>query len=286
MTKLIIGCGYLGRRVARLWLDAGFSVVAVTRSPIRAEELNRQGLQSIVADITKPETLVSLPGAETALFAVGYDASSGLSRQAYYVDGLQAVIAALSSKIRRFILISTTSVYGQTAGQWIDENSPCSPKTETGLAFLEAENVLDTSQFGHNAVILRLAGLYGPGRLLRRSEDLLAGKPLNVKKNNYLNLIHVDDAAAVVVAAETLVKPPCKYIVSDGNPVTYHDYLAYLAKLLDAPAPKFIEPVSENTNSNRGATNKRLKNTKMLSELGVVLKCPTYKVGLDAIFSS
>jgi nucleoside-diphosphate-sugar epimerase len=286
MTKLIIGCGYLGRRVARLWLDAGLSVVAVTRSPMRAEELNRQGIQSIVADITQPETLISLPEAETALFAVGYDVSCGLSRRAYYVDGLRAVLAALSSKIRRFILISSTSVYGHTAGQWIDENSPCSPKTESGLALLEAENVLETSQFGHYAVILRLAGLYGPGRLSRRAEDLLAGKPLSVNRHNYVNLIHVDDAAASVIAADNMAKPPCKYIVSDGNPVTYNDYLVYLARLLAAPAAQFLEPASDVANSNRSATNKRLKNTKMLSELGVALKNPTYKAGLDSIIYS
>ena len=78
--------------------------------------------------------LHNLPEAQTVLFAVGYDATSGLSRRDYYVNGLQAVLKALSPKTQRFILISSTSVYGQTDGQWVDENSPCLPKTESGLA--------------------------------------------------------------------------------------------------------------------------------------------------------
>ena len=282
MTKLIIGCGYLGSRVALHWLDAGHSVAAVTRNPIRAEELKREGIQGVVADITQPVTLQRLPEAETVLFAVGYDSASGRSRREYYVNGLQAVLEALSPKIKRFILISSTSVYGQSDGQWVDENSPCLPKTESGLAFLEAENVLTASQFGSYAIVLRLAGIYGPGRLLRRTKDLLVGNSIVVPKDSFLNLIHVEDAAAIVASADVQGKSPCTYIVADGHPVKYCDYITHLAKLFGAPNPQFQEPMSCQSDKNRGSTNKRLLNTLMLSELSVLLKYPTYKEGLDA----
>jgi len=94
------------------------------------------------------------------------------------------VIKALSPKTERFILISSTAVYGQNTGEWIDEVSPSLPITEAGLAFQEAENVLADSQFGRCAVILRLAGLYGPGRMLRRTRELLAGKPIMAEKRD------------------------------------------------------------------------------------------------------
>src|SRR3989304_4517795 len=174
MTKLIIGCGYLGLRVAQQWLNAGQLVAGVTRNTLRAEDLKQQGIQPVVADITQPSTLNRLPDAETLLFAVGYDAASGRSRREIYIDGLQAVLNALSSQVQRFILISSTGVYGQTDGQWVNEDSPCLPKSESAKALLEAENVLAASRYGPRAVILRLAGIYGPGRLLQRINDLLA----------------------------------------------------------------------------------------------------------------
>jgi nucleoside-diphosphate-sugar epimerase len=284
MTKLIVGCGYLGYRVAQHWLEAGQAVVGVTRSPAGAEGLKQQGIQGVAADITRPATLDGLPEAETALFAVGYDATSGLSRRDYYVNGLRAVLKALSPKTERFILISSTAVYGQTDGQWIDEDSACQPKTESGKALLEAENVLAASRFGPCAVILRLAGIYGPGRLLRKEKDLLAGKPIVAVKDRYLNLIHVDDAATIVTALDKHHKLPCIYLVSDGHPVKYCDYITHLAKLLNVTDPQFQEPIAGQTIQNRRLSNKRISNARILRELCVQLEYPTYKEGLNAVF--
>ncbi len=285
MTKLIVGCGYLGSRVARLWIDDGQSVAALTRSCARADELKQRGIQSVVADITQPATLDNLPEAETVLFAVGYDSARGYSRREYYINGLRAIVNTLSPKTQRFILISSTSVYGQTDGQWVDKNSPCVPKTESGWAFLETEKALAASQFGPCAIILRLAGLYGPGRILRRANELLAGKPIIALKERFTNLIHVEDAAAAVIAADKLAKPPCNYIVADGHPVQYQDYIAYLAELLGATPPEFVEVSSSEFNQSRRLTNKRLSNAKMLVELDVHLKYPTYKEGLNAVLN-
>ncbi len=282
MTKLIIGCGYLGCRVAKRWLETGQAVVGVTRRPARAEELKQQGIQGLVADITRPATLDGLPEAETVLFTVGYDIASGQSRRDYFVNGLRSLFMALSPKTDRFILISSTAVYGQTEGQRVDEDSPCQPKTESGSALLEAENVLAASPFGPCAVILRLAGLYGPGRLLRRTKDLLAGNPIAAVKDRYLNLIHVDDAAAIVTAADRHGQLPCTYIVADGHPVKCCDYIAYLAKLLNVAKPRFQEPISGQTI--RRSCNKRISNARMHRELRVQLTYPTYKEGLYAVF--
>jgi nucleoside-diphosphate-sugar epimerase len=283
MTKLIVGCGYLGCRIAKHWIDARQSVYAMTRSNARAEMLKQQGIEPIIADITQPATLGRLPEADTVLFSVGYDAKSGRSRREYYVNGLQAVLEALSHKIERFIFISSTSVYGQTNGQWVDENSICLPTTESGLAYLEAENVLTSSQFCSNAIILRLAGIYGPDRMARRTKELLAGEPVVAYKEAYLNLIHVDDAATIAIKAALMAKPPVTYIVADGHPVKYCDYLAYIAKLAGSQDPQIIEPSSSKPVQARRLTNKRLSNAKMISELSIQLKFPSYTEGLASI---
>ena len=284
MTKLIVGCGYLGRRVAKLWLEDGQAVIGVTRSQAGAEGLKQEGIEGLAADITRVASLTALPEAETVLFAVGYRAASGLSRRDFYVNGLRAVIDSLSPQTQRFMLISSTAVYGQDNGEWVDEDSPCRPKTESGLALLEAESVLAASRFGPCAVILRLAGLYGPGRLLRRANSLLSGDPIAGVEDRYLNLVHVDDAAAIVAGLGEHSKLPRTYILADGHPPKYCSYIAYLAKLLSVADPGFQAPLAAPINQSRHLSNKRVSNARMVAELCVRLRYPTYKEGLKACF--
>ena len=96
--KLIVGCGYLGLRVARRWMAAGHAVAGLVRSAASAESLAREGVRPIVADVTQPSTLRDLPAADTLLYAVGYDPAGGASRSAVYVDGLRAVLDAVSPR--------------------------------------------------------------------------------------------------------------------------------------------------------------------------------------------
>src|SRR4051812_11213078 len=103
MTKLIFGCGYLGRRVAQRWQAAGHEVCVVTRTAEHAREFSRQGWQSIVGDVTRPQTLVNLPAADTVLFAVGFDCTAGVSIEEVYVKGFQAVLDALPAATGRVI---------------------------------------------------------------------------------------------------------------------------------------------------------------------------------------
>ena len=92
MDKLIVGCGYLGRRVARAWLAEGDRVFALTRSPANAVELQGMGITPVIGDICHPDSLTELPAVHTVLFAVGYDRSSGKSQREVYVDGLKSVL--------------------------------------------------------------------------------------------------------------------------------------------------------------------------------------------------
>lgn len=282
MAKLICGCGYLGMRVAQRWLEAGEQVFAVTRSPRRAEEFRERGLSPIVADVTDPSTLTDLPAASTLLYAVGFDRSAGKPMQEVYVEGLRNVLDALSPATQKIIYIGSTSVYAQTGGVWVDEDSPCHPQRDNGQVCLAAEETLQAHRQGSKAIQLRLAGLYGPGRIPRRAA-LMAGEIIPAPSEGYLNLIHVDDAARVVLAAEAQAPLPRLYLVSDGHPPSRAEYYAELARLVGGPPPKFAPPEPGSPAALRAESNKRIGNRRMLEELGVELEYPTYRQGLAAI---
>ncbi len=285
MAKLLLGCGYLGRRVAEVWHASGETVHVVTRSVEHARQFRQQGLTPIVADVARPATLVDLPSAETVLYAVGFDRTAGLSIHEVYVKGLEAVLDALPATTGRIIYISSTGVYGQTGGDWVDEDSPCRPERDGGRACLAAEQLLAAHRLGQRAIILRLAGLYGPGRIPRRRE-LLAGTPLPVPADGYLNLIHVDDVARRVVPAAQQAPVPRTYLVADGHPVLRREYYLELARLLGAPTPTFEAPASGSPAAARASSDKRASNRRMLEELRVKLAYPSYREGLSAILAA
>ena len=240
MRKLIFGCGYLGSRVARLWRDTGHEVFVVTRSAERALALAEDGYRPIVADVLRPQTLAGLPAAETVLYAVGHDREAGGSIHDSYAGGLQSVLDALASEPEKIIYVSSTGVYAQSRGETVDEDSATEPLREGGRASLAAERVLGAHRLGRRGIVLRLAGLYGPGRIPLAGE-IQSGWPIAAPEHGWLILIHVDTAAAAVVAADDRAAGPRTYIVSDGHPVQRRAYYEELARLLGAPAPVFAQ---------------------------------------------
>ena len=280
MVRLVFGCGYLGQRVATRWLADGTPVYVVTRSAGRARLLRKVGLLPIVADVTRPETLVDLPAANTVLFAVGFDRNRDETIQQVYVEGLRAVLSTLRSPVDRFIYISSTGVYGQSDGSWVDESSACEPARDGGKAHLQAEQLLAEHWIAAQAIVLRLAGIYGPERVPRRS-DLERGGPLPIA-DGFLNLIHVDDATEAVLAAENHGATPNTLIVADGHPVKRRDYYLELARLVGLGKPEFHEPAA-GTVADRRLGSKRIRTTRLMSELSFQPRYPTYREGLRAI---
>jgi nucleoside-diphosphate-sugar epimerase len=270
-----------------LWLSAGQVVHVLTRSATRAAQLASEGFQPVVGDVTSPHSLAALGAldVETLLYAVGFDRSAGHSFRQVYVDGLRAVLAALShSSPQQAIYISSTGVYGDAAGDWVDESTPCHPERENGQACLSAEELLRQSSLGPRATILRLAGIYGPGRIPNRAA-LVAGEPIQAPTTGWLNLIHVEDAAAIVLAVERLqaANPaPRLYLVSDGQPALRPDYYAELARLYQAPAPRFTAPAPGDPAASRAAGSKRISPARLMHDLGPAFRLtyPSYREGL------
>ncbi len=279
-SALIVGCGYLGRRVARLWQAAGTTIHALTRSPVRATEFAALGWRPIIGDLCDPDSLAALPAVDVTLSAVGYDRSSGKSQQAVYVDGLRSLLEVVRDRSPQFLYVSSSSVYGQQAGEWVDETSSCVPAQPGGRCCLAAEDLVREvyGSPGLRGHVLRLSGIYGPDRLLSRIEGLKRQEPLAGSPDAWLNLIHVDDAAAAVVACQTRGRAGECYLVSDDEPIRRGAYYAHLAELLGTPAPVF----DEQTPAKRGAggLNKRCRNDKLKRDLAVTLRYPNYRDGL------
>lgn len=274
MSKLIVGCGYLGQRVARRWLDAGQRVLATTRG--RADELRVLGVEPVVCDLARGDGLESLPSVDTVLYSIGFDRGAGQTMHEVYVKGLSHVLDRLPPP-RRFVYVSSTSVYGQTNGEEVDESSPTEPEESSGQVVLEAERLLTERVPG--AILLRSAGIYGPGRLLRQ-QAIERGEPIIADPERWLNLIHVEDGAAAVLAADERGAPGMAYIVSDGEPVRRGEFYAELARLLGAPPARFVAPDPANPPPHERA-NRRLVNRRLREELGVTPRYQ-YKEGLRA----
>ena len=265
---LIMGCGFLGRVVAGQWRDAGHRVTALTRS--RVDELRALGIEAVVGDVTDPA--LRLPAADTVVYAVGLDRSSGKSMREVYLGGLANVLGVLPA-VRRFVYVSSTSVYGQTDGGWVDEASPAEPAEESGRVVLECERLLHDRR--PDAIVLRFAGIYGPGRVIRRAA-VERGEPLAADPGGWLNLIHVADGARAVLAAADRGEPGSTYNVADDRPATRREFYTEMAALLGSPAPRFAPALER--------SNRRVRNRRMRAELGVELRFPDFRAGLrDAI---
>lgn len=282
MIRLILGCGYLGRRVAKMWLDAGDQVFAVSRSQpdtrsAQLLELEQAGLKIVTADITEAETLqaatAEIPPVHTILFAVGFDRARYANIRDVYVDGLQAVLGAFENRFQQFIYISTTGVYGLDCGSEVTEQTPVNPVRPGGIACVEAERLLESQAV--RATVLRLAGIYGPERVpnLSAIKDRQWDK---LNPNGHVNLIHVNDAAEIVLRVSNDPKPHETFLVSDGEPALRKDFYNFIAEQLG----ETIDWSQSNKASSTRSADKRISNGKLLKAFPDVLRYPNYRAGI------
>jgi nucleoside-diphosphate-sugar epimerase len=279
---LIVGCGYLGVRVASNLDENGHLITAVTRSPEKAALMADGGYTPIIGDVLDPTTLAALPSADALLIALTHDPTSGVSKRAVLVNGVANLVREMCTRVGHVVYISSTSVYGQSDGSWVDETSLTEPTSEGGQITLEAERALQEicSAPGSTCrlTILRLAGIYGPGRLIARVDQLRAGTPVAGSPEAWLNLIHADDAAFIVSeVAEGLTTSPI-LLVCDDRPVTRGEFYSAMAKEIGAPPPTFDPDSSEGRRTS--GLNKRCSNARLHAELDLELRCPDAVEGL------
>jgi nucleoside-diphosphate-sugar epimerase len=250
---LLAGCGDLGERVAQRLRAHGDEVWALRRQPpVRGGH----GIHWLRGDLTDPASLRELPAGITRLVYLPAPATRDKAAyRAIFVDGLRYLLDALDRrKLARVLFVSSSAVYGEHDGDWVDEATPTDPPGFNGAVLLEAEQWLAEQSLP--STVLRLAGLYGPGRL-QLIERLRAGQ-LRVPREtpHWANRIHVDDAAAAVAHLLQLKSPQPLYLGVDDTPMPLDELYDFLAALIDAPLP--AEGAAPT-----GVGSKRLRNARL-----------------------
>lgn len=275
------GCGYVGGSLAARLSAEGYSVWGLRRSPGPVPE----GVRPVVADITDPSTLHPLPrDLNLAVILLATGGGGDADYHALYVRGLGHLLSALerhSPGLERVIFISSTGVYGDHRGGWVDEASPVEPAIDAGRALVEAERLLSERPF--RSVVVRFSGIYGPGRtrLVRTVQSgqarIAPGPP------RYLNQIHRDDCVGVLYHLLKLPRPAPVYLATDHEPAPRREILTWIARRLGVPAPAVAHDAPAAPGSGRG--NKRCRNT-LLAESGYRFVHPTYREGYAGLVPS
>lgn len=230
---LLAGCGDLGLRAAERLLARGAEVFALRRSP---PSDGANGVRWLRGDLTRPDTLRALPpGISHVVFSPTPGAREEAAYRAVFVDGLKHLMAALADAPRRVLFLSSSAVYGEHGNAWVDEDTPPDPPGFNGRVLLEAERWLAAQPW--SSVSLRLAGIYGPGRM-QLVERIRAGTA-KVRRDppHWSNRIHADDAAAAIVHLLGLPSPERVYVGVDDTPLPMHVLYEFLAGLVGAPWP-------------------------------------------------
>ena len=250
---LLAGCGDVGLRVATRLLARGDEVWALRRNPPRESV---PGLRWLGADLTAPHAPGSLPaGIARVVYLPAPDARDKAAYRALFVDGLRHLLEALDARaLKQVLLVSSSAVYGEHDGDWVDEDTPPAPMGFNGTLLLEAEQWLAAQAVPSS--VLRLAGLYGPGRmqLVERVRSGAQCVPREVP--HWANRIHVDDAASAIAHLLRLPVPLPLYLGVDGTPLPLHELCDFLAQLIGASPPgEGAAPV--------GVGSKRLRNARL-----------------------
>lgn len=271
---LFIGCGDLGQRAARRLLARGDAVYALRRHPPAHDS---SGIHWLQGDITRPGGLPALPAGITRVIHV---ATAGARDPAAYrgvfVDGLNHVLDALdTNRVERIVFVSSSAVYGEHHGDWVDEDTPPAPQGFNGRILLEAEAALAARAIPHTT--LRFAGLYGPGRL-QLIERLRAGKAsAPAEPPHWANRIHIDDAAAAIAHVALLSEASPVYIGCDDTPLPLHELYAELARMIGAPSPA-------DGPAPAGVGSKKLSNARLRAS-GLALQWPDSRAGYAALLA-
>lgn len=285
MTKSLLsfGHGYSAQALARRLLPEGWRIIGTTRSAEKAEALAATGIEPLVWPGT--DLAPALSQATHILTSVAPDEDGDPVLRAARAD-----IARAAPRIEWAGYLSTTGVYGDHDGGWVDETTPLTPGTRRGKlrVMAEAEWLDLAEETGLPLHIFRLAGIYGPGRgPFAKVRDGTARRI--VKPGQVFSRIHVDDIAQVLAASITHPNPGAAYNLCDDDPAPPEDVIAHAAELLGLPVPPAIPyHEAEMTPMARSfyAESKRVRNDRIKDELGVRLLYPTYRAGLRALLDA
>lgn len=279
-TLFALGYGYSAEALARRLLPDGWRITGTTRDHDKAKRMEAEGVEAV--DFTAEAIAAALPQATHLLVSVGPDDEGDPSLRL-----ARDVVEAHAGALHWAAYLSTTGVYGDHHGAWVDETTPLLPTTSRGEKRVQAEHEWGTiPQLPLH--VFRLAGIYGPGR--GPFEKVRSGKARRiVKPGQVFSRIHVDDIAAVLHASIERPNPGAVYNVCDDDPAPPQDVIAYAGELLGLPVPPEVPfEKAEMSPMARSfyAENKRVANDRMKTELGVELAYPDYRSGLRSLLET
>ena len=275
VKTLIAGCGDIGIRLANRLLDSEHEVWGIRRNTVNLPE----GIHAIAGDMSDKEQFPELP---MELDYVVYCAAAGerseIRYRQTYVVGLKNLLDKLDQQLNKkplIVFVSSTAVYAQNRGEWVDENSETKPKSFSGQILLEAEKLLAES--GYRYSVVRLGGIYGLGRAHFINQVKNGEVTVSEQYPQYTNRIHCEDCAGVLHHIMQLEMPDTRYVAVDNAPVSRGEVADWMALQLAIEKPPRIELEKKAV-----AQNKRCKNTRLIQS-GYRFQFPTYREGYAAV---
>lgn len=274
---LIAGCGYVGAALGAELVREGHEVFGLRRRVASLPE----GAVPVEADLNLASTLADLPGGlDFVLYMAGPAGRDDALYKSAYVEGLRNLLRALEAgrqSPRRVFFVSSTAVYAQSGGEWVDEESPAEPSHFSGRRLLEGERLLLESGFA--GTVVRLGGIYGPRRT-RLIERVRTGSATYRRGGAcYTNRIHRDDCAGALRHLMGLASPEKLYLGVDCEPADEAAVLRWLAGVLGAPPPRR----APETSGGRGG-NKRCRNERLLAS-GYAFRYRSFREGYTALLA-
>jgi nucleoside-diphosphate-sugar epimerase len=277
----ILGCGYVGTRLARRLLAEGHSVRAFSRHPEKLATLAELGARVQMLDASKPRQFgPALYGARSPVIVYSIPSLGNMPAGEPVRRACEAAMAVAAT---RFIYLSSTAVYGPTPeGEVVDEDSSLSLYDADGAPRIADESAVESGRLsGLSTIVLRLAAVYGPGRGVR--ERLKAGNYKLIDEGEHMfSRVHVDDVVGILLTAAERAPNPAIYCVADDRPTTQKEYADWLVGRLGMAAPPSVPSLAPGR-PRRPVRNRAVSNARLKRELGYVFRYPTYLEGELAV---
>ncbi len=277
MKVLVAGAGWLGSAVARALVARGDQVIALRRDPARAAALRAPGVTPLALDLSAPGAAARLPPFDAVVACQSAGGDSAESYRAAYVTANRALLEAAARSGARLVYTGSTGVFGQRDGSLVVESTPPAPSNPTAEVLVEAEQLVRGAAPGVAACLLRLSGLYGPGRagVLQRVRS--GAMALGPGDDAFMNWCHLDDAVAFVLAALDRGEPGAAYHGSDAAPPRRREVVEWIAGRLGITPPRGAQPA--------GGPSRRIDSTWTREALGVTLRYPSFRDGLAPLIT-
>lgn len=272
MNILIAGCGYIGRAAGTLLVGQGHRVWGLCRSQAALERVRLSGLEPFEADLKNAASLRGLPPVDAVIACQA--PSKGENYQSTYYDATEELLRAIKPAEQvRFILVSSTSVYGPRAGGWVDADTPIREQEldDDAIILRKTEKMVLAAPV--RGAVLRLSGIYGPGR--NRVDAIRTGRLKPTLGAAYTNRIHREDAASALALLLDRGEPRQTYLASDDHPVSQSEFYVWLCAKLGVGAP--VEPLPADAAKSLDASKRC--NNKKLKQLGWTPRYPGYREG-------